>query len=68
MDKALFWTKRAAEHGDRDGQYNLEWFYEDAIGVPTDLDNAKFWYKEAALQGHDLAIKKCKELHINIKE
>ena len=67
LDKALFWTKKAAEHGDRDGQCNLAWFYEDGIGVPVDLEKAKFWYKQAALQGHDLAIEKCKEFHINIK-
>ena len=23
LAKALYWTQRAAEHGDRDGQYNL---------------------------------------------
>ena len=33
LEKALYWTRRAAEHGDRDGQYNLAWFYEEAIGV-----------------------------------
>ena len=32
LEKALYWTRRAAEHGDRDGQYNLAEFYEDAIG------------------------------------
>lgn len=28
LEKALYWTRRAAEHGDRDGQCNLAWFYE----------------------------------------
>lgn len=28
LNKAFYWTKRAAEHGDRDGQYNLSLFYE----------------------------------------
>ena len=26
--QAFYWTERAARHGDRDGQYNLSWFYE----------------------------------------
>ncbi len=64
LEKALYWTRRAAEHGDRDGQCNLAWFYEDGIGVNRDLEQAKHWYRKAALQDHDLAIAKCKELDI----
>ena len=64
MEKALYWTRRAAEHGDRDGQYNLAEFYEDAIGVERDIEQAKHWYRLAALQNDDLAIEKCKELGI----
>ena len=40
LEKALYWTRRAAEHGDRDGQYNLAEFYEDAIGVERDIEQA----------------------------
>ncbi|MBP3304672.1 MAG: sel1 repeat family protein [Oscillospiraceae bacterium] len=61
LEKALYWTRRAAEHGDWDGQYNLAWFYENAVGVERDLEKAKHWYYQAALQNHDLAIEKCKE-------
>lgn len=64
LEKALYWTRRAAEHGDRDGQCNLAWFYEDAIGVERDIEQAKHWYRLAALQNNDLAIEKCKELGI----
>lgn len=63
LEKALKWTRRAADHGDRDGQCNLAWFYEDAIGVQQDMEQAVFWYRKAALQGHDLAIEKCNELN-----
>ena len=65
-EKALYWTQRAAEHGDRDGQCNLAWFYEEGIHVLADPEKAKFWYKQAALQNHDLAIAKCKEYNISI--
>lgn len=67
LEKAFYWTERAAKHGDRDGQNNLAWFYEDGIGVGIDLEQAKYWYKKAALQDHDMAIDKCHELNINIK-
>ena len=65
LEKAVWWTRRAADHGDRDGQCNLAWFYEDAIGVERDMEQAAFWYRQAALQGHDLAIEKCRELGIS---
>lgn len=62
FEKAIFWTRRAAEHGDRDGQFNLAFFYEE-----NDLEQAIFWYRKAALQNHDQAIEKCKELNIEIQ-
>ena len=66
LEKAVYWTRRAADHGDRDGQCNLAWFYEDAIGVECDMEQANFWYRKAALQDHDLAIEKCKELGVDL--
>ncbi len=66
LAKALWWTRRAADHGDRDGQYNLAWFYEDGIGAEPDMEQAAFWYRQAALQDHDLALKKCRELGISL--
>ncbi len=66
LEKAVYWTRRAANHGDRDGQCNLAWFYEDGIGVERDMDMARYWYQKAALQNHDLAIEKCKELGVEL--
>lgn len=66
LEKAVYWTRRAAEHGDRDGQCNLAWLYEDGIGVERDMDMARYWYQKAALQNHDLAIEKCKELGVEL--
>ena len=68
LAKAVWWTRRAADHGDRDGQYNLAWFYEDGIGVERDMEQAAFWYRQAALQDHDLAIDKCKEFGISLDD
>ena len=63
LAQALYWTERAARHGDRDGQYNLGWFYEEGIGVAPDPDKARHWYRLAMAQGHDLAIRKCASTH-----
>ncbi len=68
MAKAVYWTRRAADHGDRDGQCNLAWFCEDAIGVERDMEQAIFWYRKAALQEHDLAAEKCRELGVSLTE
>ena len=31
LEKAFYWMERAAQHGDRDAQFNLGWFYENGI-------------------------------------
>lgn len=68
FEKAFYWTQRAAQHGDRDGQYNLADFYEKGIGTEIDMGKARHWYREAAFQDHDLALKKCEEQGIVIDE
>ncbi|MBQ7874590.1 MAG: sel1 repeat family protein [Oscillospiraceae bacterium] len=65
-EKALYWTELSAKHGDRDGQCNLAWIYEEGLCGVIDMEKAKEWYKNAALQNHDLAIEKCKELEIEL--
>ena len=52
LDKALLWTRRAAEHGDRDGQFNLGCFYEEGTALARDMEQAALWYQMAARQGH----------------
>lgn len=64
LEKAFYWTERAAYHGDRDGQYNLAAFYENGVGVEQDLERAKIWYKAAAQQNQNLAINKCREYQV----
>lgn len=65
-EKAVYLTRMTASCGDRDAQYNLARFYEDAVGVERDSEQAAFWYKKAALQGHDAAARKCRELGISL--
>lgn len=66
LSKAFEWTKKAAEHGDWDAQYNLAGFYEEGSGTAADMERAKYWYQQAAKQHHELAMKKCRKLGIII--
>ena len=38
--------------GDANGQYNLGRSYFHGLGVPLDMEQAKYWVKKAAAQGH----------------
>ena len=61
-------TRRAAEHGDWDGQYNLAEFYEKGECTAPDMEQARRWYLQAARQGHQLALKRCRELGLSLNE
>ncbi len=52
-----------AYNGDSIAQYNIAKHYET---VEIDLEQSTFWYRKAALQGHDLAIQKSKEFGIDL--
>lgn len=45
-------TKRDAEAGNADAQYNLGEMYESGDGVPKDSAKAVEWYQKAAAQGN----------------
>lgn len=67
VEKAFYWTERAAIHGDWDAQFNLaDLFYLTGLVVDKDFEKAKEWLIKAAKQNHDLAIEKCRELGIEI--
>ncbi len=53
LEKAFYWTERAAVHGDRDAQNNLaELFYETGTVVERNIPKVMEWYKKAAEAGH----------------
>ena len=45
----------AAEQGHLEAQYQLGYCYENGIGVPVNVEKAKFWYGKAAEGGHGSA-------------
>lgn len=62
LEKSLYYTERAARHGDRDAQFNLaNWFYEPGVIVENNIDEAHAWYKKAAMQGQSNAMEYCKK-------
>ena len=64
LDKALLWTRRAAEHGDRDGQFNLGCFYEEGTALARSMEQAALWYQRAARQGHTEAAERLRALGV----
>ena len=55
---AFLWTLKGANLGDRDAQFNLGYMYENGIYVEQNKSTALEWFNKAALQEHNLAIKK----------
>lgn len=64
LDRSLLWTRRAAEHGDRDGQFNLGCFYEEGTVLARDMEQAALWYQRAARQGHTEAAERLRALGV----
>jgi TPR repeat protein len=49
--EAARWFRMAAEQGHSNAQLRLAGMFEDGLGVPQDLNIARFWYRKAAAQG-----------------
>ena len=58
--------RRAADQGDCAARYTLGAYYEHAAGGRQDLEQAAYWYRQAALQGHKAAIEKCGNMDIDL--
>ena len=51
-DKAVEWTRKAADMGHIRAQFRMGKCYEKGQGVPQDYVNAVEWYRKAAEQGY----------------
>ena len=56
----------AAEKGQAEARYQLGYCFENGIGFPINVKQAKLWYDRAAAQGHRNAATRAKLLE-NIK-
>lgn len=57
------WLMEAAKLGHKEGQYMVGVLYEIGDGVKLDKKLAMYWYKKAAEQGHELALKAYNKLN-----
>ena len=64
LDRALLWTRRAAEHGDREVQYNRGCLFAAGTARPRCREPAALWYQRAARQGHAEAAERCRALGV----
>ena len=58
LEESLKWTRKGAEHGQSDCQYELGEAYNNGKGLKEDKDQAAYWYKMAADNGHESACNK----------
>lgn len=56
MDQAVFWHRKAAEHGYAESQFQLGDMYRMGIGVTESYEEVLKWFRLAAKQGHDMAL------------
>lgn len=54
---ALQYTRRAAEQGYQDAQFNLAWMYENGRAVPQDYATAMIWYQKLAEEGSAIGVR-----------
>lgn len=64
-EKAFNFSKKAAEFGSSEGQYNLGVFFEQGIYVKKNKKQAEYWYEESAKKGNLNAINNLKVLRQN---
>lgn len=57
MEQKICQIRRRADRGDAVAQYQLARWYEE-----SDMEQAFFWYRQAARKGHEPALNKCEEL------
>ncbi|MDY4413886.1 MAG: tetratricopeptide repeat protein, partial [Ruminococcus sp.] len=61
-EKAVEWYRKSAEQGNKYGQNNLGWCYEDGKGVEKNYKEAVRLYQLSARQGNETAQNNLKRL------
>ncbi len=57
---AAAWYRKAAEQGNAEAQFQLGHLYEMGLGVDHDYTQYRHWTRQAALQGHEEALREVK--------
>lgn len=61
-ETALRWFRKAALQKDAKAQNTIGEYYEKGLGVEQDLEQAETWYKKAADQGYEPAVRNLERL------
>ena len=67
IEESLKWTRMGAENGQIECQYELGNAYNNGEGVKKDKDQAAYWYKMAADNGHKDACNKLAVIYHDVK-
>jgi len=51
----VHWYLKSAEQGYDEAQYTLGWYYTRGIGVDQNIMQSRYWFRQAAEQGHKRA-------------
>ncbi|ORX62947.1 HCP-like protein, partial [Hesseltinella vesiculosa] len=62
--EAYLWAKKIAEQGYPKGQFACGYYCETGIGVRRNLDEAIFWYQQAAGQNYGRAIQRLEDMKL----
>lgn len=62
--KAMMWSRRAAEQGIAEAQYNVGSMYLRGWGVPMDEAQARAWYERSASQGFEMAKRRLQDMQL----
>ena len=68
IEESLKWTRMGAENGQIECQYELGNAYNDGEGLKEDKDQAAYWFKMAADNGHKNACNKLAVIYHNKKD
>ena len=61
-ETALRWFRKAALQKNAMAQNTIGEYYEKGLGVEQDLEQAETWYKKAADQGYEPAVRNLERL------
>ncbi len=61
--EAMKWNLMAYKQGHSEGANNIGELYENGLGVPKDIEQAKSWYKKASVLGNAEATERLEKLN-----
>lgn len=67
-NQAIYWFDQASKNDNSEAQYFIGYMYEHGLGLAQSLDNAKNFYKIAALKGHQKSMEAFEKIKYKQRE